>query len=192
MTAVQPSSIIHCRQSYSTWRFSGCFFDCLGLSFILPSVPNILFPLFCPRYLWKALPAQLCGSGDVSLQNLHPSRTAQPCLQRNFHLPSCSLPALWCHTNDLHIQQTQHEAQRDDWMDFYGSEQQRRGRAKSLAGNEGIERDTGLQVAHAAGVLVVTRTACGSWYDELPFLVLSQQQKAVPWQTQYSDGSHAL
>lgn len=178
--AVQPSSVIHCRQSWSIWRFSWCFFDCLGLSFSLSPFPNVLFPLFCPRHLWKALPAQLCGSGDVSLQDLHPSRTAQPCLQGNFHLPSCPLPALWCHANDLHIQQTQHEAQRDDRLDFHGSEQQWRRRAKSLAGNEGIERDAGLQVAHTTGVLVVTRAAWGFWDYGLSSLVLTQQKTAIP------------
>lgn len=69
-------------------------FDYLGLSFHLLTVPNVLFPVFCPRYLWEALPAQLCGPGDVSLQDLHPSRAAQSCLQGNFHLPGCPLPAL--------------------------------------------------------------------------------------------------
>lgn len=44
--AVQPSSVIHCRQSWSIWRFSWCFFDCLGLSFSLSPFPNVLFPLF--------------------------------------------------------------------------------------------------------------------------------------------------
>lgn len=188
----QPSYVIHYRKSYSNWRFLCTYFDSLEFSFSLSPVPNVLFPLFCPRHLRKALPTQLCGSGDVSLQDLHPSRAAQPCLQGNFHLPGCSLPALRCHANDLHIQQTQHEAQRDDWLDFDGSEQQRRGRAKPLAGNEGIKGDTGLQVAHATGVLVVTRAACGTWDYGLSSLFLSQQKTAIPWQALCCDRSRTL
>lgn len=156
-------------------------FDDLGLLFSLLTIPNIFFPLFCPRHLWKALSAQLHGPGDVSLQDLHPPRTAQPRLQGNFHLPGCPLPALRRHAHDLHIQQAQHEAQGDGRLDLHGAEQQRAGRAKSLAGNEGIKGDAGLQVAHAARVLMVTGAACRSWD---PWVVIPVSGK------QLSHGKH--
>lgn len=191
MKEIGPILILYAVQSCSTWSF-WVIFDYLGLSCSLLTVPNVLFPVFCPRHLWKALPAQLCGPGDVSLQDLHPSRAAQPCLQGNFHLPGCPLPALRCHTNDLHIQQTQHEAQRDDRLDLHGAEQQRRRRAKSLAGDEGVKGAAGLQVAHIAGVLMVTRAACRSWDHGLSSIVLSQQEAAVPCQALCSDRSCTL
>lgn len=113
------------------------------------------------------MPAQLRGSGDVPLQDLRAPGTAQPRLQGDFHLPGRPLPALRRHPADLHLQQAQHEAQGDGGLDLHGPQQQRGGGAEPLAGDEGLAGDTGLQVAHAAGVLVLARAACRTWHKGL-------------------------
>lgn len=167
-TKERHPSVIHCRLSCSTWAFFGGVF-CLPGPFISPVTytKHVIPSFFCLRYLREALPAQLRGSGDVSLQDLPPPGPAQPCLQGNFHLPGRPLPAVWRHPADLHLQQAQHEAQGDGRLDLPGPEQQRRGGAEPLAGDEGLAGDAGLQVAHAAGVLGVPRAACRAWDEGL-------------------------
>lgn len=170
-------SVIHCRLSCSTWvSFGGVF--CLPGPFISPvTCTKHVIPWFVfLRYLWEALPAQLRGSGDVSLQDLPPPGPAQPCLQGNFHLPGRPLPAVGRHPADLHLQQAQHEAQGDGGLDLPGPEQQRGGGAEPLAGDEGLAGDAGLQVAHAAGVLGVARAACRFWDKGLFSFSASRKQ----------------
>lgn len=172
-STIQPSSAIHCRLSCSIWTVFGVAFDYLGLSFSLSPAPNVPFPLFFYlRHLRKALPAQLRGPGDVSLQDLRAQGTAQPRLQGDFHLPGGPFPAVRRDPADLHLQPAQHEAQGDDRLDLPGPQQQRGGGAEPLAGHEGLAGDTGLQVAHSAGVLGVARAACRSWDKGLSPLVL--------------------
>lgn len=82
-----------------------------------------VFP-FCAsfRHVREVNPAELDGSGDVQVQDVSVPRPAQPHLQGDVRLSGGAVPALGCHAHPVRLQQAQHQAEGDDWLDLYGSE----------------------------------------------------------------------
>lgn len=89
---------------------------------------------------------------DVSLP-----RPAQPHLQRDVCLPGSSFPAVGRYAHPLRLQQAQHEAEGDDWLDFAGPQQLWGGGADPLDSDERVERTAGLPLAQSVGVLTAKR-----------------------------------
>lgn len=105
------------------------------------------------RYLCEARPAKLHGPGDVQVQDVYLSRSAQPNLQRDVCLPGGPVPVVGHHAHSLRLQQAQHEAQGDDRLDLTGPQQLWRGGAHPLDADERVQRTAGLPLAQSLGVL---------------------------------------
>lgn len=86
---------------------------------------------FC-RHVCEANTAQLDGAGDVQVQNFHPPRAAEPCVQGDVRVPGCPVPAVGRDAHPVRVQQAQHEAERDDRLDLLRAQQLGRRRAQSL------------------------------------------------------------
>lgn len=91
-----------------------------------------------PRHVCQADVTELHGPRDVQVQDVSLPRPAQPHLQRDLCLPGSSFPAVGCYTHPLRVQQAQHEAQGDDWLDFAGPQQLRGGGVDPLDSDERV------------------------------------------------------